>query len=230
MTDTQLADVRDMYMIHTLLLREFGAMAGLVRGVRDGDAERVRIVVEHIELVADLLHHHHAAEDSHIWPKLLDRLPAETTPLVHEMESHHKEIEALNEELTASLTAWRVAASAEAGGRAAAVLDELVPLLTMHLITEEDEVVPLIGRCVTAAEWAEMLAEGSSGLDPASVPLLFGMLAYDADPWVFRMTVEQLPAELQPMIDGLAGKAYAAHAERVYGTATPPHAPRPDRV
>lgn len=228
MTDTQLANTRDMYMVHTLLLREFGAMAALVRGVPDGDTERVGIVVEHIELVADLLHHHHNAEDVHIWPKLLARLPEATAPLVRTMERHHRAIEVLNDDLGTALTAWLSTASG--GAAVAAILDELVPLLTEHLVTEEDEVLPLIGRCVTAAEWEEMLADASSGLDPATVPLLFGMLEYDADPEIFRMTVDQLPAELRPVIHDLAGKAYAAHSERLHGTATPPHAPRPDRV
>jgi hypothetical protein len=40
------------------------------------------------------------------------------------MEDDHKEIEALTEELTASLADWRAAASAAAGARVAAVLDE----------------------------------------------------------------------------------------------------------
>jgi hemerythrin-like domain-containing protein len=228
MTDTQLANTRDMFMVHTMLLREFGAMAALVRGVPGGDAERIGIVVEHIELVADLLHHHHGAEDVYIWPKLLTRLPAATAPLVHSMESHHRAIEALNEDLSAALATWRTTASS--GSPVAAILDDLVPLLTEHLLTEEDDVLPLIGQCVTAAEWAEMLADASSGLDPAVVPLLFGMLEYDADPEIFRMTIDQLPAELRPVIHDLAGKAYAAHSERLYGTPTPPHAPRPDRA
>jgi hypothetical protein len=32
------------------------------------------------------------------------------------------------------------------------------------------------------------------------------------------------------MLDDLAGQAYAAHSERLHGIATPPHAPRRDRV
>ena len=75
------ADTRDMYVVHTMFRREFGLMAALVRGVTAGDTERAQIVAEHIELMNGVLHHHHAGEDKHLWPRLLGRGSEEVAPV-----------------------------------------------------------------------------------------------------------------------------------------------------
>jgi len=91
-TDGPYADTRDMYVAHTMFRREFGLMPALVRGVTAGDKERTQIVGEHMELLNMVLDHHHAAEDKHLWPRLLDRGSESVAPVVHLMEGQHENI------------------------------------------------------------------------------------------------------------------------------------------
>jgi hypothetical protein len=48
------------------------------------------------------------------------------------------------------------------------------------------------------------------------------MVMYEGDPEVIDAIVAAMPAEIQPIIKGAATAAYAAYAQNLYGTATPP--------
>ena len=104
-------DTRDMVTVHTAFRREFAQAAGLIRGVPAGDRERSATVADHLQLVLDMLHHHHTGEDRLLWPKLHERVAAELRPIVDLMESQHEGIHAEMDQVTAVLPRWR----AEAG-------------------------------------------------------------------------------------------------------------------
>jgi hemerythrin-like domain-containing protein len=216
------AMTREMQMVHTGFRREFGLMPALVRGVAEGDKPRAEIVVDHVELLSLVLHHHHHAEDEHIWPRLLERCPEEIAPIVHTMEDHHERIANVLTELTAALAAWRGTADAERGETLAAVLDRLVSALFEHLEAEEERVLPLIEEHITAVEWDGMVAEGAAELPQDKLPLLFGMNMYEGDPRAVRDALDNIPPEVRPIITEMAPKAFAAYAEQLYGTPTPP--------
>ncbi|MEV6868746.1 hypothetical protein AB0M44_48230 [Streptosporangium subroseum] len=61
-TDEQYADIREMYMVHTVFRWEFALLPALVRGVTAGDEERSQIIADHIGLLNSVLHHHHHGE------------------------------------------------------------------------------------------------------------------------------------------------------------------------
>ncbi|MEV6643543.1 hypothetical protein [Amycolatopsis sp. NPDC051371] len=112
-----------------------------------------------------------------------------------------------------------------AGGLPGAALAEAVSrlhwLLVEHLATEEDLALPLIEKHITAAEWGGMIADSAGDITPEQMPLIFGMMVYEADPETVRDIIAQMPPEVSGVLGGLAPQSYAAHAERVYGTATP---------
>jgi hypothetical protein len=62
-----------MYMVHTMFRREFAPLPTLVRGVASADAECADLIAEQVRLLTAVLEAHHRAEDTHLWPKLLDR-------------------------------------------------------------------------------------------------------------------------------------------------------------
>ncbi|MGK5742541.1 hemerythrin domain-containing protein [Micromonospora sp. URMC 103] len=220
--DEPLADVRDMYLVHTLLRREFTLMPALVRSVADGDTGRSEVIGAHIELLDTVLHHHHRGEDEHIWVRLLERAPAEVAPIVHLMEEQHRGIEGLNTKLNEALATWRGTGDPEARAALAEVLDRLVPRLTEHLAVEEAQALPIMAKHITGAEWGRMVAEGGSAIAPEHLPLLFGMSMYEGDPDVVSTAILHMPPEVQPTIGELAAQAFAAHSQRVHGTPTPP--------
>ena len=216
------ADIREMYMAHTMFRREFAQLPALVRGVGAGDGERAQLVAGHLGFVTNVLHHHHQAEDTHLWPKLLERGPEELDPVVHLMESQHADIDQGLTGIRTASAAWQDGAAVEHGTELAEALDRLLPLLDEHLRVEEESLLPLIEKYVTAAEWDEMTREAAGDTPQEQLPLILGMMMYEGDPAVIEKVLSQMPADVRPMVEGAAHQAFTDHAERVYGTATPP--------
>ena len=138
------------------------------------------------------------------------------------MEDQHGAIDKLLDEVRGGLDQWRTSADAAQGAALADTTTELYERLVEHLATEEARALPLIERHITAAEWGQMIADGAGDAVPEQIPLIFGMMAYEADPDIVRDIIAQMPPEVSGVIGGLATQAYAAHAELVHGTATPP--------
>src|SRR5262249_33622702 len=76
-------------------------------------------------------------------------------------------------------------------------------------------ILPLVEKYVTAAEWDEMVQKGARKIPPEDIPLIAGMVMYEADS-------EVGPPEVRLLMRDLAPKAFASYSERVHGTATPP--------
>jgi hemerythrin-like domain-containing protein len=216
-----LADIREMYMVHTVFRREFGLASDLVRGVADGDTERARVVAAHLDLLNVFLHHHHSGEDGHLWPRLLQRGGPEAAPVVLLMEGQHETIEKTGAEVNAALASWQATADVAARDELAGALDRLLVHLDDHMTLEEDQALPLIAEYITAAEWGAMVQEGGADVSPELMPMMFGMLMYEGDPEVVRLAISMMPPEVQGIIGDLAKQAYAAHCEQVHGTSSP---------
>jgi hypothetical protein len=221
MSNEPLADVRDMYMAHIMFRREIGLAPALIRGVADGDAERAAVVADHVRLVDTVLHHHHEAEDEHLWHRLIARAGAGAEPVVRTMTDQHGTIDELLGEVRAELTPWSEGADPVRGTALAETLTLLHERLVEHLAVEEEQALPLIEKHITAAEWGQMIAAGAADVAPERMPLIFGLMAYEADPGTVRDIIASMPPEVSSVIGDLAGQAFAAHAERVHGTATP---------
>ncbi|MFJ1767542.1 hemerythrin domain-containing protein [Amycolatopsis sp. NPDC088138] len=221
MTNEPLADVRDMYLAHVMFRREIGLAPALIRGVAEGDAERAAVVADHVRLVDTVLHHHHEAEDEHLWHRLLERAGADAEPVVRLMEEQHGAIDKLLGEVRAELTSWRETADPVRGAALAETLTLLHERLVEHLAVEEEQALPLIGKHITAAEWGQMIAASAADVAPEQMPLIFGLMTYEGDPGTVRDVVASMPPEVSSVIGDLAAQAFAAHAERVHGTATP---------
>jgi iron-sulfur cluster repair protein YtfE (RIC family) len=210
-----------MLMMHDMFRREFALMPGLAGGVAAGDRDRAQIVSEHIETVSTILHHHHIGEDENIWPLLLDRC-ADLAPLVRLMEDQHQQVATLIHEVDEALSIWRDNVTVEPRAALADALDRLIPPLKEHLSAEQDRVVPLMEQYITDAEWNKMVEKESAHVDPEQLPLWFGMLMYEGDPDSIERAILTAPADTRPAIRQLAAQTFAAHSQRLHGTATPP--------
>lgn len=218
----QLADARDMFAVHTMFRREFGMSPGLVRGVLAGDAQRAAAVADHIALVGTVLNLHHGGEDKYIWPLLHERGPAEIAEIVDVMEDQHQGIHEAYLRLGDALKAWRESTSAGGRDALAGLLERFISQLDTHLALEEDRVVPLIERYLTEAEYARVAGEAAEVIPPALLPVVLGMVIYEADPAVTEKIVAEMPPEVRPAFPQAANEAYAAYARELHGTPTPP--------
>jgi hypothetical protein len=211
---------REMYLVHTTFRREFGLLPGLVRGA-DGDVERAGIIADHYALIRGILYHHHHGEDERGWPRLLARGPDEAAPVVAAMESQHKELDAVLAEVTAGLAGWRETADPEHGAAVADAAGRLSRLLNEHLTEEEERALPLMEKYITEAEWNQGVEEGVAAADQEQATLFLGMMMYEGDPGAIKDVISHMPPQAQPVIAGLAAKAFARHSELVYGTQAP---------
>ena len=82
-------DTRDIYLVHAMFRRKFAALPTIVRGVAAAHAERADLIAEHMCLLTAVLEAHHRGNDTHLWPKLLDRGGEDLGPIVHVMEEQH---------------------------------------------------------------------------------------------------------------------------------------------
>jgi hemerythrin-like domain-containing protein len=210
-----------MFAVHTMLRREFGLMPGLVRAVAAGDEQRTMLVADHVALVTKVLDVHHSGEDKHIWPRLRKRGTGEIAPIVGVMEEQHGAIHHGLLQTTAAVASWRASASAQTRDALAGAVDQFLPVMKEHLALEEERVVPLIEKYVTAGEYALLPQEANAEVPQDQLPTIFGMLMYEADPVVIDTIVAEMPAEIQPVIKDAAAQAYGAYAQQLYGTATP---------
>jgi hemerythrin-like domain-containing protein len=221
MSNEPYADVREMYLAHTMFRREFGLLPALIGGVSAADAARAQVIAQHFELIQNVLHHHHHAEDVYLWPRVLTRAGQDAAPVVAAMETQHAELDKVITDVAAGLQGWQETADRAQGAVLAETAGRLTQLLTEHLTAEEEQALPLIARYVTAAEWGEMVAASAADVAPELMPLLFGLMTYEGDPAVVRAAIEQMPAEVGPVMAGLAAEAFARHAELVHGTSSP---------
>jgi hemerythrin-like domain-containing protein len=208
-------DIRDMFAMHTLFKREFALLPALARGVDAGDEERARVVAGHIGLLTALVHEHHHGEDESLWPRLLQRDPANARPVVELVLAQHAALAELVSEIERELRAWRGSAASERGEALASALDRIVPVIVEHTRLEEEHAMPLVEQYVTAAEYQDMVEKHVRNISPADLPVLVGMLMYEGG-------LDVVPPPLREVMREAAPRAYAAHAQLVHGTATPP--------
>jgi len=113
-------------------------------------------------------------------------------------------------------------ATSEGREALADVLGQLIHALDEHMRLEEQRILPLAEKHITAAEWHAMAGESGRTIPQEIVPPVFGMVLYEASPEVIQKTLSELPPEVRTVLQEQGPRAFSSHSERVYGTATPP--------
>jgi hemerythrin-like domain-containing protein len=78
----------DMVLVHRVFRREFRYAAEFIEGVRAGDVAHAQVVGDHLTFMLSALHHHHAAEDDLVWPKLQARVASSEADLQRMVDEH----------------------------------------------------------------------------------------------------------------------------------------------
>ncbi|SEO77442.1 hemerythrin domain-containing protein [Trujillonella endophytica] len=220
-TPTGPIDTRQMITVHRFFRREFRLAGGVVAGVAADDQKRARLVADHVELLTRTLHHHHTHEDELIWPKLLDRVPEELAPLVRLMAEQHARVDSVVAEIDELRPRWAVTAGAADRDRLAELLDRLSGHLAEHLDAEEERVLPIIARTLTAQEWHEVGERARASNRKDQMSLVLGMLQYEGDPEAVAAMLAAAPPPVRWIVPKLSRRAFRRHALAVHGTATP---------
>ena len=216
-TDKLGCDTSDMLHIHALFRRAFTDLPGLVRGVDDGDRERMRHVAGHTREVAAALHHHHDGEDLLLWDTLEQRAPA-CALHVGLMRSQHATTAAQLERLEAVLPSWEAAAEAVARDHVADQLDEIRDTLLAHLGQEETQILPTAASVMSQREWNMLHEHGMASIPKDKLLLQLGwileIIPADERPAWLR---SNLPAPARVLWKVVGRRQFAAHRAKVYG-------------
>jgi hemerythrin-like domain-containing protein len=97
--------VVDMLVVHRVFRSEFNSMPALIAAVPAGDTARAKVVGDHVKFMVAALHHHHAAEDELVWPKLQSRAPDHHADL-QRMVDEHTEIATAVDGVESLVSAW----------------------------------------------------------------------------------------------------------------------------
>jgi len=212
MTTTQPIDVRDMAIVHRTFRNVYEESARLVRAAPTPSPGRVTFLADHIDFGLAALHHHHEDEDELLYPKLIERVPAQA-PMTEQVEHEHVLIKTALEAASAACSAWRQRPSAETGEALAAALDHLNEVVQPHLDDEEQKVVPLAAVTLTQQEWDAMGKRGMNSVPRNKRGIAAGMMLepLDADDRAYMMKHVPAPVRLLfPLMVERPWKKYAA--------------------
>ena len=173
--DLPLCDATAMTRFHRIFREAMSAAPRLVGSAPDDDRERAEHVGSYYADVLKLLHAHHEAEDDMIYPKLVERLP-DHHDVITTVNAEHEDVLGALGGAEDAVAAWRARPSPTTRDAAAAALADLGPTLLGHLDHEEEEVVPLIGQCITQAEWLEMNGNAFGRFTGDKVWLVVGLI------------------------------------------------------
>ncbi|PBC47168.1 hemerythrin domain-containing protein [Rhodococcus sp. ACPA1] len=205
--------VQDMIIVHRVFRREFEQTSTLVRKVQDRDTGRAGVVGEHLELLLNLLHHHHETEDELLWPRLQERLPARIESFAS-LESEHANLALLIARVTDGLAQWRKSADISARETLASSIDELRRPMIEHL-DHEESILPVCAEALSQDEWNKLGERALGGLGvPKSLLVLAAMHEECPEEEWAQFTV-LLPPPIQAAYEREAVELYAPYIERV---------------
>lgn len=216
-----LVDVRDMIVVHTAMLREFRLAPQAVARLPTGAHRAARRVNAHLELLCDMLHHHHAGEDELLWPPLRALLTADGQASLDEAEAQHTDIDAALRLVNTARHRWTDLGDDGSRDELITALHHLNGLLVTHLDTEERELLPLAAAHLTPGQWAAVGEAGAASIPKSKMLLVFGMFAYEGDAGVLTTMLHSAPPPARIMVPMLAPRIYARYAKRIHGTRRP---------
>jgi hemerythrin-like domain-containing protein len=152
------ADTAMMGIVHSALRRDLTrASAVLGAETATGDAQRTALAA-HLAWMMDFLHGHHEGEDAGLWP-LVRALNPSAGDLIDQMERDHAQIAPAMGTVNAATRRYAADGSAQARDGVVAALESLRAVLDPHLRREEQEMMPVVSKTLTHAQWEKFNQE-----------------------------------------------------------------------
>jgi hypothetical protein len=213
------SDPFQMAMSHRTFRTEFGNLPGRIQTVTPGDTKRSTFVGDYLGNMISVLHHHHAAEDEVLWPKLYERIPSCDNE-IQRVEGEHVGIAELIDTVQSVRPSWMGSAEPRLAEQLGAAVDQLSASANEHFDHEEQNVVPLIGEYITPEEWQVFIDRGAAYVNPRNLWFALayaGFLLRDATPDEQRHFVAAVPFALRMVLKLLGRRAYAGYRAELYG-------------
>jgi hemerythrin-like domain-containing protein len=185
---TALSIIREEHRSLSAVIQTLGLLAREARaGGRKPDYELFTLVLDYIEGFSDRFHH--PKEDEYLFTALRRRT-TEASEALDVLERDHARGDEMLRDLRYLLSRCRVGGPAEVDVFGAAV-DEYVDFHWRHMRLEEDVILPLAERWLTAADWEPINAAFQANADP-----LFGARPRDEFRKLFGLILRRAPAPI----------------------------------
>lgn len=209
-------DTVEMLVVHRVFRRELRNAPELIGGVRAGDTVRSVLIADHLGYIVAGLHHHHAAEDELLWPRLHARVPGSDL-VVQQMEHEHGVIDELVEKVEALRTRWGESADPQLARQLVAATEDLSAGVDAHLANEEQDLLPLISAHITTQEWKEIVDRGAEFLPKNKMALVFvGLVQQDATPDERRKFLAGIPLAPRLLWKLFGQRTFNAYRDKLY--------------
>jgi hemerythrin-like domain-containing protein len=188
------ADTSMMGIVHSALRRDLTRTTTALSAEHPpGDSQRTALA-EHMIWMMDFLHGHHEGEDAGLWP-LIRSLNPSAGELLDQMGHEHAQIAPRIEELLLATRRYAGDAAVPARRSLIAALASLRAVLDPHLHREEAEMMPVVSRTLTHAQWETFNQEHYLKTKSTSELGLEGHWLIDnIDPDGYRIVVGNVPA------------------------------------
>jgi hypothetical protein len=210
----------DMLVVHCVFRREFKDMPALTAAVPPGGTTRAKVVGDHVKFMVAALHHHHAAEDELVWPKLQSRAPDRHADL-QRMVDEHTEIAAAVDGVESLLVAWTTTADPKLTEELSAAAGELSTCVARHLDDEERNALPVIEEHLTQREWAATVKRGAAFISVRNLPLglvLGGLVLEAGSEEERRIILSGAPLPQRVVVQLFGARAAAAYRRQLHGS------------
>jgi hemerythrin-like domain-containing protein len=168
-------DTRDMVSVHRVFRDALAAAPKIVGAASSSDRDHADNVASYNRNVLAFLQVHHEGEDALVWPKLLERAPAEVGR-IQEIADQHEEVHADLAVAEEALSTWAEKPDVDSGAKLAGALVYLSRALIPHLDQEEQFVLPLVEEHMTIEEYGELPAHGMQHFAGDKIWILLGLL------------------------------------------------------
>ena len=149
-------DQTGMYVMHHALRRDFDRFAAAVEGTPIAEHEVWAALERRWVAMADVLHHHHSAEDDELWPLLLQHAEAagseEDLKVLADMEAEHERIDPALASCREAFAAMSAHPCADHRNALEVRLIAAHEGLLEHLAHEEALALPMLQRTLSEEE------------------------------------------------------------------------------
>lgn len=191
-----LADTSDMVGLHRVFRDAFDRAESYIATADPADPERVEMVASYYDNVLRLVHAHHDGEDELLTPRLVQRCTPAEAAEVERVAAQHREVLGNLDRAEVALAGWRSAASAPTAAAATTALGVLGTSLRAHLDDEEQTVLPIAARYITAPEWGELPGHAMQNFTGDKLWLILGLVQEQMTP----QQVETVEANMPPPV------------------------------
>jgi len=206
-TATERPDTSDMIGVHRVFRSSLASAPQFVASAA-GDDERRELIANYYANLMAFLAVHHEGEEAIVFPRLLERAPAERA-VVEEGEADHAAVVGLMAASTAAVVAWPQQGDA-GGDEVLRCLAELESTLCPHLDREETKILPLAGEHLSAEEWGTLPGHALGNFSGDKVWLIMGLIRENFTQKQRDSMLEHMPPPARQMWDTMGESSFQA--------------------